>query len=93
MAKKPVVIDFHAHFMTEAVFAATYFYYETVVFNPDVLETLATKTDASHIMLGSDFPFGESKPVEFLQTATKISTEARDAILGANAAKFLGLKI
>jgi aminocarboxymuconate-semialdehyde decarboxylase len=69
------------------------FYYETVVFNPDVLETLATKTDVSHIMLGSDFPFGESKPVEFLQSATKISAEARDAILGANAARFLGLKI
>jgi aminocarboxymuconate-semialdehyde decarboxylase len=69
------------------------FYYETVVFNPDVLETLATKTNTSHIMLGSDFPFGESKPVEFLQSATNISAEARDAILGANAARFLGLSI
>jgi aminocarboxymuconate-semialdehyde decarboxylase len=69
------------------------FYYETVVFNPDVLETLATKADASHIMLGSDFPFGETKPVEFLQSATKISEEDRLGILGANAAKFLGVSI
>jgi aminocarboxymuconate-semialdehyde decarboxylase len=69
------------------------FYYETVVFNPDVLETLATKADPSHIMLGSDFPFGETKPVEFLQSATRISEEARRGILGANAAKFLGISI
>src|ERR1700730_4863662 len=27
--------------------------------------------DSSHIMLGSDFPFGETKPVEFVQSATK----------------------
>ena len=43
------------------------FYYESVLFNPDVLEQLATKVDTSHIMLGSDYPFGEWKPVEFVQ--------------------------
>ena len=37
------------------------FHYETVVFNPDVLEHFTEKTDTSHIFLGSDFPFGETK--------------------------------
>jgi aminocarboxymuconate-semialdehyde decarboxylase len=67
------------------------FYYETVVFNPDVLEQLAAKVDASHLMLGSDFPFGETRPVELVQRATRIPEQARHAILGANAARFLGL--
>ena len=69
------------------------FHYETVVFNPDVLEQLAAKVDASHIMLGSDFPFGETKPVEFVQSATSIPQASRQAILGANAARFLGLDV
>ena len=64
-----------------------------MLFNPDVLEQLATKVDTSHIMLGSDFPFGETKPVEFLQRARKIPEAKRRAILGANAARFLGLEI
>ena len=44
-------------------------------------------------MLGSDFPFGEVKPVEFVQSAAKIPEAARRAILGANAARFLGVEI
>jgi aminocarboxymuconate-semialdehyde decarboxylase len=69
------------------------FCYDTVLFNPDVLEQLAAKVDASHIMLGSDFPFGEVKPVEFVQSAARIPEDARRAILGANAARFLGVDI
>ena len=69
------------------------FYYESVVFNPEVLERLADKVDAGHIMLGSDYPFGEWKPVEFVQSATKIPDALRRDILGANAARFLGVDV
>jgi aminocarboxymuconate-semialdehyde decarboxylase len=69
------------------------FYYESVVFDPDVLERLAEKVDTSHIMLGTDYPFGESQPVAFVQSATKIPAAMRQAILGANAARFLGVDI
>ena len=65
------------------------FYYETVLFNIDVLEFLATKVDASRIMLGSDFPFGETHPVEFVMSSKVLSDEVKADILGANAAKFL----
>jgi aminocarboxymuconate-semialdehyde decarboxylase len=68
-------------------------HYDSVVFNADVLEQLATKVDASHIMLGSDFPFGETKPVTFVRNATRIPEADRQAILGANAARFLGLDL
>jgi aminocarboxymuconate-semialdehyde decarboxylase len=67
------------------------FYYESVVFNPDVLERLADKVAASHIMLGTDYPFGEWKPVEFVQSAAQIPEALRRDILGANAARFLGV--
>jgi aminocarboxymuconate-semialdehyde decarboxylase len=67
------------------------FHYESVVFNPDVLERLAETVDASHIMLGTDYPFGEWKPVELVQSATKIPEALRRDILGANAARFLGV--
>ena len=69
------------------------FHYETVVFEADVLERLADKVDASHIMLGSDYPFGEWKPVELVQRAGRIPEAAREAILGANAARFLGISL
>jgi predicted TIM-barrel fold metal-dependent hydrolase len=64
-----------------------------VVFNPDLLERLAEKADTSHIMLGSDYPFAEWKPVQFVQRAKKIPEARRRAIMGANAAKFLGVDI
>lgn len=69
------------------------FNYETVLFNVDMLDYLATKVPARNIMLGSDYPFGEWKPVEFVRKAKTIPKAAQDAILGANAAKFLGLRI
>ena len=69
------------------------FYYETVLFNIDVLEFLATKVDASRIMLGSDFPFGETHPVEFVMSSQVLSDEVKADILGANAAKFLGVSL
>jgi aminocarboxymuconate-semialdehyde decarboxylase len=69
------------------------FHYESVVFNADVLERLADKVEASHIMLGTDYPFGEWKPVEFVQSATRIPEALRRDILGANAARFLGVSI
>jgi aminocarboxymuconate-semialdehyde decarboxylase len=68
-------------------------YFETVLFNVDVLETLTTKIDPSHIMLGSDFPFGETHPVEFVMSSKVIPDAVKADILGANAAQFLGLSI
>lgn len=68
-------------------------YYDTVLFNPDMEEFLATKVPVSHILLASDYPFAERRPVEFIRRAKKISKKARDAVLGANCAKLLGNEI
>ena len=64
-----------------------------MLFNIDVLEFLATKVDASRIMLGSDFPFGETHPVEFVMSSKVLSDEVKADILGANAAKYLGVSL
>lgn len=69
------------------------FYVDAVLFNPDMLEYLVTKIPPSHILCASDYPFAEKRPVDFVRRAKKISRQDQDAILGANAAKLLGLSI
>jgi aminocarboxymuconate-semialdehyde decarboxylase len=69
------------------------FFYDTVLFNPDMLEFLVTKVPSSHVMLASDYPFAEREPVEYVRRAKKISRHEQDAILGANAAALFGISI
>jgi aminocarboxymuconate-semialdehyde decarboxylase len=69
------------------------FFYDTVLFNPDVLEFLVTKVPSSHVMLASDYPFAEKRPVEYVRRAKKIGKKEQDAILGANAARLFGISI
>jgi len=69
------------------------FHYDTVLFNPDMLDFLATKVPVSHLMLASDYPFAEKRPVEYVRRAKTISRQDQDAILGANCARVLGISI
>jgi predicted TIM-barrel fold metal-dependent hydrolase len=64
-----------------------------VLFNPDMLEFLATKVPVGHLMLASDYPFAEKQPVDYVRRARKISKRDQDAILGANAARLFGVAI
>jgi len=58
-----------------------------------MLEFLVTKVPASHVMLASDYPFAEKKPVEYVRRAKKIGKKEQDAILGTNAARLFGISI
>jgi aminocarboxymuconate-semialdehyde decarboxylase len=69
------------------------FFYDTVLFNPDMLEFLVTKVPPSHVMLASDYPFAEKAPVDFVRRAGKLGRKEQDAILGANAARLFGIPI
>jgi aminocarboxymuconate-semialdehyde decarboxylase len=69
------------------------FFYDSVLFNPDMLEFLVTKVPASHVMLASDYPFAEKKPVEYVRRARKIGKKEQDASLGTNAARLFGISI
>lgn len=69
------------------------FFYDTVLFNPDMLDTLVGKVPPRHLLLASDYPFAEKRPVEYVRRANKISRRDQDAILGANAADMMGISI
>jgi aminocarboxymuconate-semialdehyde decarboxylase len=69
------------------------FFYDTVLFNPDMLEFLVTKVPASHVMLASDYPFAEKQPVEYVRRAKRIGRKEQDAILGSNAARLFDISI
>lgn len=69
------------------------FYYETVIFNPDMLDFLATKVSTGKILMGTDYPFGETKPIQFIKKAKSLSDGQKEAILGGNAVKLLKIKV
>src|SRR6266850_3426055 len=66
-------------------------YYDTCVYDHDVLRHLVERVGASQVILGSDYPVGEWKPVEFVQSTPGLSDADKDKIIGLNAAKMFGV--
>ncbi len=65
-------------------------WFDTLVFDPDQLDSLVRTHGASRLCMGSDYPFdmAEPDPVEF---HTRLSDVERSMILGGNAAELLGI--
>lgn len=70
-----------------------HFWYDSCVYDVDMLEFLVRKVGASRIVLGSDYPVGEPDPVGFIRRARRLSAAEKEDILGRTAAKLLGLSI
>ena len=70
-----------------------HFWYDSCVYNVDMLEFLAQKVGVSRIVMGSDYPVGEHDPVGFVMKARGLSSEDVADILGRNAARLLGLSL
>lgn len=66
-------------------------YYDTCVYDTDVLQRLVDQVGAEQVVLGSDYPVGEMKPVEFVKDAHAITDTDKERIIGLNAAKLLDL--
>jgi aminocarboxymuconate-semialdehyde decarboxylase len=68
-------------------------YYDSLTFEPELLATLVGRVGADRVLMGSDFPFdmGCEDPVAHVRAAPGLSDAERRAILGANAARLLGL--
>ncbi len=68
-------------------------YYDALIFTPEALRHLVANMGASQIMLGTDYPYPwEDKPVDHVMATPELSDDERIAILGATAARLLGIK-
>ena len=65
-------------------------YFDTVCFEPKILEYAATVVPVEHLMMGSDapFPLGEADPVNFVRRA--LPAEQASAILSRNFDRMIG---
>ena len=68
------------------------FYYDLTVFDPTLVETLADRFGADHLLIGTDYPFdmGETDPLALL-AATTLDEAERGLIAGGNARRIFGL--
>jgi aminocarboxymuconate-semialdehyde decarboxylase len=68
-------------------------YYDSCVYDHDVLRHLVERVGASQVILGSDYPVGEWKPIEFVRNTSGISDADKDKIIGLNAARMFGVAV
>jgi aminocarboxymuconate-semialdehyde decarboxylase len=66
------------------------FYYDTCVYDPQVLKVLLERVGADRLVMGSDYPVGEKDPVGWLRDCG-VAGDALAGIAGGNAARLLGL--
>ncbi|MFM1813758.1 MAG: hypothetical protein RLZ98_453 [Pseudomonadota bacterium] len=68
-------------------------YYDSVIFDPDMLSFLVRKVGSSKIMMGTDYPRGEVEedPVGFVGRAPDLTDEDRERIMSTNAMELFGL--
>jgi aminocarboxymuconate-semialdehyde decarboxylase len=69
------------------------FYFDTVVFEPELVRRLADDFGVDRVLLGTDYPFdmGETSPVELVARVPGLSEPEAAAILGGTAARLLDL--
>jgi aminocarboxymuconate-semialdehyde decarboxylase len=66
-------------------------YFDSCVYERPVLQHLVDKVGADRVVLGSDYPVGETKPIEFVTDTAALSAAQKDKIVSANAAALFGL--
>jgi len=84
----------HDHITRPPSYYMKKIYYDTMVFGEAQLEHLVKLWGEGHVVIGTDYPYdmGYYKPVDFIERTKSLTRKQKDAILGGNAAKLLGLK-
>jgi aminocarboxymuconate-semialdehyde decarboxylase len=67
-------------------------YFDSCVYETQVLEALVKRVGADRVVLGSDYPVGEPKPIEFVESCA-LSDEQKANIIVGNAARLFGVKV
>jgi len=65
-------------------------YYDSCVYEAEVLEALVKRVGADRVLLGSDYPVGEPKPIEFVESCALAAAD-KEKIIGVNAARLFGV--
>jgi aminocarboxymuconate-semialdehyde decarboxylase len=65
-------------------------YFDSCVYERPVLQHLVDKVGAGRVLLGSDYPVGEMKPVEFVTETAGLTDAQKDQIVRGNGAALLG---
>jgi aminocarboxymuconate-semialdehyde decarboxylase len=66
-------------------------YYDSCVYDTDILEALVRKVGVDRIILGSDYPVGNPDRVGFLRSPSNVLPEGFAQMAGGTAAELLGL--
>ena len=66
-------------------------YYDTCVYDPVTLQALVAAVGADRVMLGSDYPVGETKPVAFIMQTGGLAAADKEKIIGGNATRLFGI--
>ncbi len=66
-------------------------YFDSCVYDRSVLQHLVDKVGAERVLLGSDYPVGEPRPVEFVADTNALSAIQKEQIVRTNAAALLGM--
>jgi len=66
-------------------------YFDSCVYERAVLQHLVEKVGAERVLLGSDYPVGEPKPIEFVAEMDALSALQKTQIIRNNAATLFGL--
>jgi aminocarboxymuconate-semialdehyde decarboxylase len=69
-----------------------HFYYDTCVFDGPALEFLFKRVGADRIVLGADYPVGETDPVGAVKEAVSLSNADLRMVAAETAAKLLGIR-
>ena len=73
--------------------ALGWFYYDTILFDPKILEFLISEAGADHVLLGSDCPFGIGDPDPTrIVSQTGIAGSDKEMILSGNALRLFPIK-
>jgi aminocarboxymuconate-semialdehyde decarboxylase len=68
-------------------------YFDSCVYERPVLQHLVDKVGAERVLLGSDYPVGEPKPIEFVTDTATLTAAQKEKIVSSNAAALLGLAV
>jgi aminocarboxymuconate-semialdehyde decarboxylase len=68
-------------------------YFDSLVFTPEALRHLVAETGSGQIVMGTDYPFPWTRTsIDHILGTPGLTDDERVAMLGATAAKLLGIK-